>query len=204
VEIVVEAFAELLKTYPDYRLDIVGDGPARDGLLRLAGRLGIADKVRMPGFMDRAALGRIYRDYDAFVTASTIETQGIVLLEAMTAGLPVVGVRALAIPELIADERDGIIVDPGDPIALSRALERIVGDEGLRERFGQACRADVAPHALDAVVTRLESLYSGVIADGRTDGRPTGTGPGNGGRHGSERLASHPAAGLDEEEHDGE
>jgi len=166
VDVVVQAFATLLETHPTYRLDIVGDGPAREGLIRLAEKLGIADRVRMPGFMDRAALGRIYGDYDAFVTASTIETQGIVLLEAMSAGLPVVGVRALAIPELVRDGRDGLIVEPGRPDELARALDRIVGDEALRARMGEACRADVAPHALGAVVTQLEALYVGVIERG--------------------------------------
>jgi len=98
VDVLVEAFARLSVRRPEYTLDIVGDGPVKDHIQRLAARLGVGDRVRIRGFMDRTALGRIYRDYDAFVTASTIETQGIVLLEAMAAGLPIVAVRALAVP----------------------------------------------------------------------------------------------------------
>ena len=163
VDVVVRAFARLAAERADVSLDIIGDGPAREGLQRQAAKLGVADRVHMPGFMDRAALGRVYRDYDAFVTASTIETQGIVLLEAMSAGLPVIGVDALAIPELVRDGRDGLIVPAGDDEALAQAMARMLEDEELRARFGNACREDVRPHVLGAVVTRLESLYAEVI-----------------------------------------
>lgn len=163
VDVVVKAFARLAAERADVTLDIIGDGPARDGLQRQAAKLGVADRVHMPGFMDRTALGRVYRDYDAFVTASTIETQGIVLLEAMSAGLPVVGVDALAIPELVRDGRDGLIVPAGDDAALAHAMARMLDDEELRARFGNACREDVRPHVLGSVVTRLESLYAEVI-----------------------------------------
>lgn len=164
VDVVLKAFAILLERHPGYTLDIVGDGPAREGLARMVERLGVADSVRMPGFMDRHALGRIYCDYDAFVTASTIETQGIVLLEAMAAGLPIAGVRALAIPELVIDGRDGLLVEPGDERALAEAMDRLVCDEALRARLGSAGHADVKPHALESVVTQLEGLYRRVLA----------------------------------------
>ncbi|HSQ21492.1 MAG TPA: glycosyltransferase [Coriobacteriia bacterium] len=164
VDVVVHAFAHLLERHPGVRLDIIGDGPAREGLERLVARLGIQDRVGLLGFMNRTALGRAYAGYDAFVTASTIETQGIVLLEAMSAGLPVVGVDALAIPELVADGRNGFVVPPGDEEAMAEALERLLGDEALRERLGTACREDVKEHALESVVTRLESHYERVLA----------------------------------------
>lgn len=163
VDVAVRAFAEVSKQMPQYTLDIIGDGPARPTLQRLAVALGIADKVHFRGFMDRTALGRVYRDYDAFVTASTIETQGIVLLEAMTAGLPIVGVNALAVPEIVHQGRDGLIVEPGNVAAMAEALERLLADESLRSSMGAAGREDVGPHALPAVVDRLEALYAGVI-----------------------------------------
>ena len=162
VDRAVGAFGRVLERFPDHTLDIVGDGPAREGLERLIARLGLAERVRLRGFMDRRALGRIYRDYDLFVTASTIETQGIVLLEAMTAGLPIVGVRALAIPELVRHGRDGLLVVPGDEAGLAQAIERLLADESLRRRFGEACREDVRPHALESVVSRMEDVYARV------------------------------------------
>ena len=167
VDLVVRAFARLAERDARVSLDIVGDGPAYETVARLAGRLGVAERVHMRGFMDRAALGRIYREYDAFVTASTIETQGIVLLEAMSAGLPVVGVDALAIPELVRHERHGLIVPPGDEAAMADALERLLADDALRERMGSASRADVQVHEIHAIVDRLEELYERVAATRR-------------------------------------
>ena len=162
VDVVVEAFARLLARRPEYTLDIVGDGPAKDHIGRLAARLGVGGRVRMRGFMDRAALGRIYRDYDAFLTASTIETQGIVLLEAMAAGLPIVAVRALAVPELVGEGRAGVLVQPGDVGGFADALDDVLGDEALRSRMGAAGQADVKKHALPSIVTRLEQIYAEV------------------------------------------
>jgi glycosyltransferase involved in cell wall biosynthesis len=164
VDQVLQAFALLLEREPDYTLDIVGDGPAREHLERVAARLGIGAKVKMRGFMDRAALGRLYQSYDAFVTASTIETQGIVLLEAMSAGLPIVAVRALAVPEIVGEGRAGVLVEPGDIAGLADAFARVVGDQALREAMGAAGREDVRQHALPAVVERLEELYGIAIA----------------------------------------
>lgn len=160
VDQAIRAFALVLERFPDHTLDIVGDGPAKEGLERLVERLGLTGRVRLPGFMDRRALGRIYREYDAFITASTIETQGIVLLEAMTAGLPIVGVRALAVPELVRHGRDGLLVAPGDESAFADAIAQLLADESLRARFGAACREDVRPHALESVVSRLEDIYA--------------------------------------------
>ncbi|HHJ98588.1 MAG TPA: glycosyltransferase family 4 protein [Actinobacteria bacterium] len=162
VDVVVEAFARLLTQRPEYTLDIVGDGPAKDHIERLSARLGVGDRVRMRGFMDRSALGRIYRDYDAFLTASTIETQGIVLLEAMAAGLPIVAVRALAVPELVGEGRAGVLVQPGDVGGFADALDDVLGDETLRSRMGAAGQADVKKHALPSIVTRLEQIYAEV------------------------------------------
>jgi glycosyltransferase involved in cell wall biosynthesis len=164
IDVVLKAFAIMLEQHPAYTLDIAGDGPARESLERLAERLGIASKVRFRGFLDRHALGKAYCTYDAFVTASTIETQGIVLLESMAAGLPIVGVKALAIPELVVDGRDGLLVGPGDERALAEAMGRVVADEALRVALGTAGIADVRPHALESVVTRLEKLYGRVLA----------------------------------------
>jgi glycosyltransferase involved in cell wall biosynthesis len=163
VDVVLRAFARLLETLPDYTLDIVGDGPARPNLVRLIRSLGIGQNVRMRGFMDRSSLARAYRDYDAFVTASTIETQGIVLLEAMAAGLPVVGVDALAIPEIVRDGRSGRIVAPGDEAGIATALAEVLGDQEARARMGAAGREDVQPHLLPAVVDHLEELYGQVL-----------------------------------------
>ncbi len=167
VDVVIKAFARVAPVVPHAILDIAGDGPARKGLEHLVDKLGLSSRVRFLGFMDRSQLAATYRDYDFFVTASTIETQGIVLLEAMAAGVPVVGVRALAIPEIVRTGRDGIVVAPFDEQALARAMERMLAEQALRERFGRACLEDVQGHALERVVDDVERLYALTAAEGR-------------------------------------
>lgn len=162
IDVVLRAFARVAERLPGYTLDIIGDGPARAGLQRLASSLGVADRVTFRGFMERSALASTYREYDAFVTASTIETQGIVLLEAMAAGLPVVGVDALAIPEIVQHGRAGLVVPPGDDTAIAEAIEHLLPDEALRASLGAGGREGVHPHALPAVIDRLEALYADV------------------------------------------
>lgn len=164
VDVVLKAFARVVENNPALTLDVRGDGPARESLERLASRLGLDESVRFTGFVDRARLAAEYRDYDCFVTASTIETQGIVLLEAMSAGLPVLGVRALAIPEIVRTGHNGIVVDPGDVQSFARGIERLAGDQALRERFGQEAFNDVQPHAVEKVVSQLEGLYRQTVA----------------------------------------
>lgn len=159
VDVLVKAFARIVDSQPTASLDIAGDGPAREGLEKLVAHLGLQERVHFLGFVDRSSLAHMYRDYDCFATASTIETQGIVLLEAMAAGLPVVGVRALAIPEIVRTGRDGIVVAPFDVQSLARAMERLIAEEPLRRRFGEACRNDVKQHDLKIVVDEIERLY---------------------------------------------
>ncbi len=167
VDVVIKAFARVAESQPGAVLDIAGDGPAREGLEKLVRQLGMQKQIRFLGFVDRASLAQRYRDYDCFATASTIETQGIVLLEAMAAGLPVVGVRALAIPEIVRSGRDGIVVPPFDVQSLARGMERLIADEPLRRRFGETCRADVAQHDLARVVDQIERLYCYTVASAR-------------------------------------
>lgn len=166
IDVVVRAFAHLAERYPHATLDIIGEGPARAGLERLIAGLPVRDRIRLLGAMDRERLAKTYREYDLFATASTIETQGIVLLEAMTAGLPVVAVDALAAPELVRDGRDGFIVAPGDEKAMAERIAQMLDDEVMWRDMGANARQDMMPHELESVVSRLESLYSRVIAEG--------------------------------------
>lgn len=164
VEVVLAAFARTLQRHADCTLDIIGDGPSKEHIKRVAARLGISSQIRMRGFIDRSVLARIYGDYDAFVTASTIETQGLVLLEAMCAGLPIVAVRALAVPELVGDHA-GLLVEPGDVAGMADALDRVLSDEALRAELGAGGREAAERHALPSVVTRLEGLYERVASE---------------------------------------
>ena len=166
-EVVVEAYARFVAERDGWQLHLLGEGPAEHYLRELIERLGIGDQVRFEGFVSREHLAESYREADIYATASTIETQGIVVLEAMASGTPVVGVDALAVPEMATHERDGFMVAPYDPDAMASAFARLADDDALRERIGRACIEDVHRHELGAAVENLEAIYTDLLAESR-------------------------------------
>lgn len=144
------------------RVVLVGRGPLEAELRALAERLGIADEVVWGGF--REDIPTVMRALDVFVLTSIYEGLGLVLLEAMAAGKPVVATRVSAIPEVVSDGVTGLLVPARDPAVLAEALARMNG-EGVRENMGQAGRARVeADFDLEVMVTRTQNVYTESIA----------------------------------------
>lgn len=163
-EVVVQAFNGFLHDHPDWELHVLGEGPAEPYLRSLIDRLGIARSVRFEGFVGREHLAEAYRECDMYATASTIETQGLVVLEAQASGTPVVGVDALAVPEMARHGVSGIIVPPYDVRAMAQAFCALASDAALRERFGRAGMREVRTHDLDLAVDQLERTYGELLA----------------------------------------
>jgi glycosyltransferase involved in cell wall biosynthesis len=168
-EEVIAAFALFAPAHPGWRLRILGEGPAAPYLHALVEREGLGDLVAFRGFIDRAELLAEYARADIFATASDIETQGLVVLEAMASGTPVVGVRALALPEMAHDGVHGIIVEPHDTPAMALALSTLADDHALRERLGRQAVDGAAAHALPRAIDSLEYVYRELVA-GRASG----------------------------------
>lgn len=121
---------------PDhFRLMIVGDGVDLDFLKGYVARAGLQARVLFPG--RQQDMGPMYSVMDCFAHASTIESFGLVIVEAMSMGLPVVATRVGAIPTIIEDGRSGLLFEPTDTDALLAHLTRLAQDSALRERLGQ-------------------------------------------------------------------
>ena len=135
---VATLLAAMTRLKSDSALKIIGTGPERARLERRARDLGLDGRVAFLGHVSFERLAAEYRGADVFCLPSRQEGFGIVFLEAMAAGLPVVAARAAAVPEVVEDGECGILVPPGDADALSTALDRLLGDAEERRRLGSA------------------------------------------------------------------
>jgi glycosyltransferase involved in cell wall biosynthesis len=140
VDVVLQAMPEILRRCPETRYVIAGDGNDRATLERLAGKLGIAGHVEFRGELSREALCRAYQEADVFVLPSQTEGFGIVYLEAMYSGLPVVAARAGGAPNVVEDGVTGILVSPGDEKQVVAAVSGLLLMPEARRKLGEAGR----------------------------------------------------------------
>lgn len=137
-------------------LRVIGNGPEFGRLQRLSRESGITDRVSFLDHVPFAELAGEYRRADLFCLPSRQEGFGIVLLEAMAAGLPIVAARAAAIPEVVPDGECGVLVEPGDAAGFARAIDSLLADNTARGRFAEAGRKRVARY--DAPIVAEEFL----------------------------------------------
>jgi glycosyltransferase involved in cell wall biosynthesis len=132
-DVLIDAFGKLVADAAfDWDLVIAGDGPLRDALAAQATHAGLETRVRLVGRTDRPATVALFRDAAAFVLPSRLEPFGIVNLEAMAAGTPVVASRVGGVPEFVEDGVSGLLVEPGDAGALADAIRRLWASRALR------------------------------------------------------------------------
>ena len=161
----VQAFAALAHYDPSARLVVVGeDGGMRATIEQAVRRDGLEGRVHLTGFVaDERLLAAAFREARLFVLPSAYEAYGLVLLEALAQGTPVIASRVGGIPEFIEDRKSGRLVPPGSPAALANALVELWNDPALARSLGETGRREVLPrHSWDRVTDDLEALYSEV------------------------------------------
>jgi glycosyltransferase involved in cell wall biosynthesis len=141
--ILLRAAARLRTQLPHLEVRIAGGGPEEARLLNLWRTLRLESTVRWLGNVSQAALAREYQGCDLFCLPSVQEGFGIVFLEAMAAGKPIVAARAAAVPEVVADGVLGLLAEPENEEALASAVARLSSDPALRTSLGQNCRRAV-------------------------------------------------------------
>jgi teichuronic acid biosynthesis glycosyltransferase TuaC len=141
---VLRALWLLRDAHPDVEWLVVGDGPERPRLERLAAELGLAERVRFAGPLPPADAVREARRAAVFVLPSVDEAFGVAYIEAMAGGVPAIGCRGEDGPEEIAASGGGIrLVAPGDPEELARELDALLTRDEWRHELGEAARATV-------------------------------------------------------------
>jgi glycosyltransferase involved in cell wall biosynthesis len=160
--ILLESLAILAKNGQVFRCRIIGEGELRAHLEDQAATLGLNEAVEFVG--GRTDSAAQLSAFDIFVLPSLWEGLPIVLIEAMASGLCIVASRVDGVEEAVTDEREALLVPPGDPVRLAESLSRVLGNAALRRDLGLAARrrALEAFH-VKAMVTSTESVYRSVL-----------------------------------------
>jgi glycosyltransferase involved in cell wall biosynthesis len=167
IDFLLRMLARVRAYVPDVLLVIAGEGPALPHVRQVVAHLGLTRHVLLVGYLARAgALLDCYRAGDAFVFASRTETQGLVLLEALALGVPVVSTAVMGTADVLRDAA-GAVVAPDDEAGFAAAVLRVLGDPAARARLGRAGPADAARWSARALAERLAGMYAEVAAGHR-------------------------------------
>jgi hypothetical protein len=170
IDFLVDVFAEVRREMPRALLVIAGEGPAREPLRQLVARRGLEPAARFVGYLDRdTGLLDCYAAANVFVFASRTETQGLVLLEAMAQGTPVVSTAELG-TQFVLQSGCGAIVVPEERRAFADAVLRVLRDEHLHHELSVAGRSYAEQWSSAALARRLAELYRSIAGHATTVG----------------------------------
>ena len=170
VDVLLRAVAELGRREVPCRLKVLGNGPAKADLEALARELGIAPRVTWSPFVPQSQMAAEYGASTVTVLPSrgNAEGLGLTLVEALLAGSAVVGTPAGGIPEVVLNERTGLLARDGDAEDLARQIQRLLADAPLRERLTEAGKEHVLKtHSSDVAIGRFLEIYN-AVADNQT------------------------------------
>jgi 1,2-diacylglycerol 3-alpha-glucosyltransferase len=138
---------------------IAGRGAEENRLKTLVRGLGLNERVTFTGFVSDKDLPGLYAMADCFIIAGTAELQSIVTMEAMASGLPVIGVRAMALPELVQPGINGCLFDPGDETGVADCIRAVFSDSSLRKRMRAGSLAVIERHDIQETINQFETIY---------------------------------------------
>lgn len=165
IAFLMQCFARVRRAAPDAVFAIAGEGPAERALKRLAVRLGIEDAIRFTGYLDRKqSLLDCYAAADVLMFASHAETQGLVLLEAMAQGVPIVSTAALGTRSILKQE-SGAIIAPERAQEFAAAVVRALKSADLRRDMAERGRAYARSWSSRAMARRMAALYREIGAE---------------------------------------
>lgn len=165
VEDLLVALGRVCKEKKNTKLILVGRGGLKNHLQKIALRLGISNNIIFTGQIPINELIRHYAGADVFVLPSYYEGQGLVLLESMACGTPVVATRVGGIPEVVTDGENGLLVEPRKPEQLADAILKIINDTELRIKLGKNGReTTVKNYDWKVIAEKMEKIYESVTA----------------------------------------
>lgn len=164
--VLLDAAQRLAEATPRVRVVLVGWGPLEDDIRARVHALGIGTTVTVVGRRDDTR--RLMAGADLFVLPSTQEGMPVVLMEALSVGLPVVASRVGGVPDIVEDGRQGLLVPPGEPSPLAEAIGRLAADPALRGACREAALARAGELDVERTARRIEASYVEWLAERRT------------------------------------
>jgi glycosyltransferase involved in cell wall biosynthesis len=164
VDVVVRAFTEVKKVYPEAKLDLVGGGRLEADVRKLVADLKLAD-VNFTGVASRGEIGKYYDQADIFINASWLDNMPVSIIEAFAAGTPVVTTSPESIPYLVEHDRTGLLSPVGDDKALAANVIRLLRDPALAARLAQNAHQESGKYTWEAVRGQWVKVYRGMLGN---------------------------------------
>jgi glycosyltransferase involved in cell wall biosynthesis len=165
IEILIESVERLNKKHPNkFSVVVVGDGPLKDELTELCKAKNLEEVIKFTGWVRDANINML-PNFDVFVQSSKWEAMSVVILEAMSAGKPIVATNVGENHIVLENEKSALIVPPNDPQQLADAMERVLFDASLRERLGASARLRFGEnYTVEKMAQNYEHLYTSIMA----------------------------------------
>jgi glycosyltransferase involved in cell wall biosynthesis len=165
----LEVLQSVRQQIPDVLLLVAGEGPARAGLEQSAERMGLGNNVKFLGYLDRnTELNNCYRSADIFVFSSRTETQGLVLLEAMAQGVPVVSIAEMGTKDVLKDG-EGVLIAREEIGDFSAKVTSLLRDKAARQSLGDVGRVYAQGWSASAQAERLTTFYQSMTTGYKAD-----------------------------------
>lgn len=155
----LRAFSGVAQAYPQVRLLIVGDGPERDNLIDRVHHMGLEKRVHITGMVPYENVPAYLACADAFVTASTTEVHPLSVIEAMAAGLPVLGIHSPGISDTVQDGITGFLAMEEDLAGFTAKMVRLVLDDRMRRQMGEQARRESQNYHIEKTVRMMLEVY---------------------------------------------
>jgi N-acetyl-alpha-D-glucosaminyl L-malate synthase BshA len=162
-DILIKAMSKVVKSVPNSKLVIVGSGSMEKMLKNLVRSLGTSEHIRFAGFVKNDEKVLYYRSADVFALPSLYEIFGIVNLEAMACGVPIVASKVGGIPEIVKRGENGLLVPPRDVDALADAIIYLLENEDIRKRMGERAKVMVKAYSWEKIAEKYEEVYKGLV-----------------------------------------
>lgn len=163
-QFLIRALPQILdKVQHNFEIEIVGDGPHRETLVKLVENLDVTSYVRFAGTVPYSELPQKYREADIFILPSLAEGMPLVVLEAMGTGLPIIASRVQGIDELVAEDVNGALFDPGDVDGLASCLIQLINAGETRVEMGKVSTEKVKPYDWKNIADTYLALYEDIL-----------------------------------------